>query len=123
MRSNIFWILIFCGVLAVSAVAALVLRQIPASHARIYQDGFLIESLDLAVITEPYEITVSNENGFNIIEVERGRIRVNQADCRDGICTRQGWVSSGVTPIVCLPNRLVIRLEGSSGSDIDAVVG
>lgn len=123
MRSNIFWILILCGVLAVSTVAALVLRQIPASRARIYQAGVLIESLDLAAVAEPYEIVVSNDSGLNVIEIERGRIRVSKADCRDGICVRQGWISSGVTPVVCLPNRLVISLEGSSGQDLDAVVG
>jgi len=97
--------------------------QAPATQASIYSEGLLIQKLDLAGVAEPFTLTVEGGGGFNIIAVERGRIRVSDADCPDGSCVRQGWVSGGVTPIVCLPHRLVIALEGGSANGVDAIVG
>jgi len=106
----------------VSAATALLLDKAPAEKARIYQDGKLLDTVDLAAVTEPYTIELDSDGRINVIEVEHGRIRMQTADCPDGTCVRTGWISRGVTPIVCLPNSLVIELE-SSDNDIDAQVG
>lgn len=37
-----------------------------------------------------------------------------EIDCPDGICVKTGWVDGG-TPIVCLPNRLIIEVKGGDG--------
>jgi len=103
--------------------ATIILRQAPAAQARIYSDGSLIETLDLNAVPEPYSIPVDSGGGYNIISVEQGRIRISEASCPDSSCIRQGWLSGGITPIVCLPHRLVIALEGSSDKGVDAVVG
>ena len=122
MKTNRFWLIILAGAVIVSAVTALLLGKAPAEKARIYQDGKLYDTVDLAAVTEPYTIEVDNNGRLNVIEVERGRIRMQSADCPDGTCVRTGWISGGVAPIVCLPHRLVIELE-SSDKDIDAQVG
>jgi len=92
-----------------------------ADIAKIYLDGELIESIDLRTVREPYEIKTVFEGGINTVEIEQGRIRVISANCPDGSCVRQGWNSGSLSPIVCLPNRLVITVEGSR--DIDAIIG
>ena len=122
MKSNKFWICIFCVILLVSAAVAFILRQGTENQACIYLDGELIERLDLSAVTEPYYITIESETGINVITVENGRIRISEADCPDGSCIRQGWAGGG-TPIVCLPHRLVIELENAAYPDIDAVAG
>ena len=106
-----------------SAITALLFRQAPMSRVHIYQNGTLIETVELYTVTEPYTITVDHDEGTNIIAVEQGRVRVLTADCPNRMCVRRGWISGGVVPIVCLPHRLVISLEGSGDSDIDAIVG
>ena len=126
MRSNKFWIAALGCVLAVSAVAAFMISvyQAPASYAHIYQNGALIEVLDLSQAREPFSLTIQVDGfGANVIEVEQGRVRVSEAHCPDALCVRQGWASGGPMPIVCLPHRLVIRLVGGDAPDIDAVVG
>ena len=123
MKSNFFWILIFSCLVVVAGVAAVVVGWVPVSYARIYLDGELTETVNLAAVAELNTVVVFGNEGFNEIEVERGRIRVSKADCPDGACMRQGWVSSGLVPIVCLPNRLVITFEGGGESSVDAVVG
>ena len=123
LRSNRFWLVILGGVLIASAVTALALQQAPAGRALIFRDGELLENLVLAAVIEPFSLTVEYDAGVNVISVERGRIRVSEANCPDGICVRLGWVSGGAAPIVCLPNRLIIRFESGQAPDIDAIVG
>ena len=123
LKSNRFWVFLLCGLLVVSAVAAVILRQGRADVAYIYLDGELIEMLDLSAFDKPYSLTVEGENGTNVVTVERGRIRVSDADCPDRSCVRQGWLSGGAAPIVCLPHKLVIELKYASKPDVDAIVG
>ena len=123
MKSNRFWLAILGAVVMISIAAMLVLKQSPASIALIYQDGTQIKRLDLSIVSEPYSFVVESDSGFNAIAVENGRIRVSGADCPDELCVRQGWISGGALPIVCLPHKLIIQLEYSGSHDIDAIVG
>ena len=105
------------------AIVALSLWHSPARYANIYHDGILVESLDLLSVSDPYSVAVESGAGSNMISIEPGRIRVSEASCPDGYCIRQGWVSGGVIPIVCLPHRLVVSFENTEAPQIDAVVG
>lgn len=120
------------GLLVVLLIAlALIFRHWDSGDmANIYQDGVLIQSIDLSRVEEPYSFTVTDDQGHeNTIEVEPGRIRVSEASCPDQICVNTGWLDSGIEPIVCLPARLVIRLEKTGGTvyessaQIDGVAG
>lgn len=53
------------------------------------------------------------EGGYNVISVSGQGVRVSEADCPDQICVRQGTITKGQETIVCLPHRLLIRLEGN----------
>jgi len=123
MKSNRFWVVVLGVALIVSVAAAILVRQAPASRALVYSDGALVRDLNLSAVTEPFSFTVERGSGANVITVDRGRICVSEANCHDGFCVRQGWVSSGAVPIVCLPHGLVIRLEGGGPPDFDAVAG
>ena len=122
MKRNRFWIILIAVILLGASTAALVPRRAPGSVARIYRDGVLIESIDLMEITEPHSFTIEYGSGENVILVERGRIKVMEATCPDLLCVRQGWLQSA-RPIVCLPHRLVIRLDRPSDPGLDAVTG
>ena len=124
MKSNKFWVAVLGGVLIVSAIAAFLLgRQVPADKALVFHNGVLVESLDISLLQGSYTFTVENGAGVNVIEAERGRVRVSESNCPDGLCIRQGWIGGGAIPIVCLPHRLVIRFEGANEPDLDAVTG
>jgi len=118
-----FWMILLGVIVILSTIAALQLGQSSASYAFIYKNGELTETVNITTVTAPFKITVENGGNINVIEVEHGRIRMLSADCPDGTCVRQGWISGGVFPIVCLPNRVVITLEGGDNdSGVDAVV-
>ena len=124
MKTQKFWLFLVGAILLASITASvLVLRgRTGSSTALIYQDGECIRTIALDDVSKPFSFTVEWEDGYNVIEVERGRIRVAAADCPDQVCVRQGWISNSVVPVACLPHRLVIRLE-SPGSGVDGVTG
>ena len=124
MKSTKFWLVLLGAALAVSAAlsALLFLGGRDNTLAVITQDGTVLRTIDLSRVEEPYSFPVEWEGGTNVIEVERGRIRVAEADCPDQTCVRQGWRSAGTVPIACLPHKLVIQLTGG-GDGVDGVVG
>lgn len=109
-------------VLLASAVGSvLVLRgNTNGTIANIYQDGNLIHSVDLSSVITPQTLEFAGAV-TNTVAIERGRIRIVEATCPDQICVHQGWISTGVAPIVCLPNSLVIRVERTTDENIDAI--
>lgn len=86
--------------------------------ADIYQNGKLIQSIPLNHVQEPYIITLTDtDGGTNTIEVRQSAIGIIAADCPDKICVNQGFIINSLTPITCLPHRLVIEIRGSSTTD------
>ena len=118
-------VIVFCLLAAVAASAAwLLLRDgdTDAPTARILRDGVLLEEIDLDQVDEPRSLVLEDESGSNTVQVERGRIRISAADCPDQVCVKQGWISGGAVPIICLPHRLTIEIV-DGGGDLDGAAG
>lgn len=80
--------------------------------ADIYQNGTLLQSIDLSSVTESYLLTITGENNCrNEIEVRPGSIGIISANCPDKLCVHQGFIDTSLLPITCLPNRLVIQIR------------
>lgn len=79
--------------------------------ACIYSDGKLIKAIDLRNDVEQTFTVNSEDGGYNIITVKDGGISVTDADCPDRICVMTAPISDGIQPIVCMPHKLVIRIE------------
>lgn len=119
MKKTKFWVLLIVVLLAVSVAAAILLTgQARSGTAKVWKDGVLLRTIELSAVDEPYSFSVIDaEDGGNIVEVERGRIRVSAADCPDQVCVHQGWISTSASPVVCLPHGLVIEIVGGEGPD------
>ena len=61
-------------------------------------------------------------NGTNRLVFEDGTARMEQADCPDQICVDHSPVSREGESIICLPNEVVIAVEGAEETETDAVV-
>lgn len=48
---------------------------------------------------------------YNIVEIKDGMVSVIEASCKNQVCVKHGPVSRSGESIVCLPNRLVVRIE------------
>ena len=60
---------------------------------------------------------VSADGGVNTIRIGDGKVRVESADCPGQDCVKQGTISQPGEEIICLPHRLVIRIEGAGAED------
>lgn len=111
-----YWVILFIILLAVCAVCCvLFFRGGDKALAEISSDGEVVCTVDLRI---DQEMQIESENGgTNLIVVEDGQIRVKEASCPDQVCVLRGECSGG-TPVVCLPNRLVITFLGESELDV-----
>ena len=123
MKSTGFWIILLGGILIICIITIIALNQPSAEWALVYQDGVLLDNINPVNLSIPGSFKVEHNSGINLILVEQGRIRVSEANCPDGLCVRQGWIGKMAIPIVCLPHRLIIRLDGDNTLDIDAITG
>jgi len=121
-KGDLFIVLIVIIMIAVSFVGVSVFRgREDDGHktALIIRDGKEIRRIDLDAVDEPIEITVDGDYNNTII-AEKGRIRFMEADCPDKVCVDTGWLYKTGDMAVCLPNKVMIKIEGKS-QDIDIV--
>lgn len=90
--------------------------------AVIYQNGEMVDKIDLNTITLPYDLRFENkQGGYNVVHVEQGSISITEASCPDKLCIHVGKIKNSNLPITCLPNKLVVQIEDEGESGIDAV--
>ena len=57
--------------------------------------------------------------GTNLLVIENGTARMEEADCPDRTCVRTGRIRYAGQRIVCLPNRVTVT---GTGDDTDLTV-
>ena len=60
------------------------------------------------------------DGSYNVLVIEDGYVQISEASCRDQICVNHFHIHYAGDAIVCLPNRLVVTIEGGEESDIDS---
>ena len=113
------WIAILFVALLALAVAAAYLptgRDLTDAAVLVYQDGALIHELPLQADAQ---LEVDGDYR-NTIVIRDGRAAILESNCPGGDCIRSGWIAEPGRSIVCLPNRVEIRIGGRS--DVDFVV-
>ena len=79
-------------------------------------------------LSEDREVLITtgeNNENENLMVIEKGKVRVTEADCPDSICVKTRSASYVGESIVCLPHKLVIEIigekaEGDNGLDMTA---
>ena len=108
------WIGILLSVVLLGLLGFFALSRLGGGTiAVITVDGQEYQRIDLSRVTESYDIEIDTKYVHNTVHVAPGRIAVTQADCPDGICVAQGAIDRGGVPIICMPHRLVVKIEGS----------
>ena len=118
--TNRIWIVVFSFVALLCLGVWLFISNVssPSRVVGIFKDGSLVEKIDLNSVTGEREITLSGEYGENVILVSNGHIEMKSAECPDKLCVKHGELKSSSSPIVCLPNKVVIKFEnGTDGAD------
>lgn len=112
-------------VIAAVVLLALIIAAaflLPSGHndgavVQIYQDGKLIQAVPLQENT----VVTLTGNYENTVQIQDGKVAIIASDCPGEDCVHTGWISTPGTSIICLPNRVEIRITGES--DVDLIVG
>lgn len=114
------WVALVAGLAVLCAVLCVVwwFFRPTGTLAYVYVDGQCVYSVDLSAVQEPYTYEVTTDYGTNVLYIVPGDMRVEEADCHDHTCVRQGWLRQGGMDLVCLPHHLVVQC---AQSDVDAV--
>ncbi|NIS60105.1 MAG: hypothetical protein GTO13_05190 [Proteobacteria bacterium] len=106
------------------------ISQTQSSQRRVFieVDNRLVERVPLSEITASRQISIALPKGEARLEMEGGRVRMlpmKKEICPRGICSQMGWIGRPGEMIVCMPNKLVVRIEASREEvdqlDMDAV--
>ena len=88
------------------------------SVAVVYREGKKVRELPLKQNTE---ILIQNKY-TNKIVVKENEVAIVESDCPGMDCVHSGWISGKGRSLVCLPNRVEIRIEGEVDSEVDFIV-
>jgi len=83
------------------------------NEALIYSNNKLVEQY---VLKSDYknEFTITTDDCYNTIKIENNKIWIEDTDCPDKYCQLQGDIGSDGQVIVCLPNKLLIKIIGNN---------
>ena len=111
------------AIVLVAAIAVLVsvvfwtgIGSEEGSVVSVYQEGELVREVPLNETTE----LIVEGTYTNKILVKDGKTAIVESDCPGTDCVHSGWIHEAGRSIVCLPNRVEIRIEGAS--EVDFVV-
>ena len=88
-------------------------REEEKNSALVYSNGELIQTIDL---TQDAEYRIDYGDAWNILTVRDHMIHVSCASCASQDCVNDRKRNCGA-PIVCLPNRLVIKFADDEALD------
>jgi hypothetical protein len=108
--------------IADAAVLLLVLVWVAASYAFFWgnggtPEGLIIESpagrQEIRDLTRKQIIGIAGRLGESRIEIREGQARFIESPCRGKLCIHAGWLTQAGDVAACLPNGIVIALQGA----------
>lgn len=109
-------ILIVVVLIVISCVFFLPRGETENASVEVFRNGEKVYEFSLK---EDRNFTVEGEY-INVIAIKDGRVSIVESDCPGTDCVHTGWISSAGKSIVCLPNRVEVRV--TSFDEVDFVV-
>jgi hypothetical protein len=83
-------------------------------------DIYKVIAVEAGMKQQEIHIELGNGKYIDIIVDEKGAY-VKDVICPDKICQKTGLISRAGQSIVCLPNKVVVYVEGKAESEIDGI--
>lgn len=119
-RSDVF--VIFLTLLLIFTSWVLFLKS-PKQYpvAIITVDGKVEKEIDL-LLQEDCIITLKTDP-VTTLEIKDHKIRFIDSQCPDGTCEKMGFLSNPGHTAACIPAKVIVTIDGTDDSKVDAVVG
>lgn len=116
MRKN-DWILAGCIVLVCAGLLLFRVFTPKEEGARVVVTA-KGEEYGVYSLSEDTTVQIGNTNR---LVIKNGTVKMEEADCPDQICVRHKKISRSGESIICLPNEVVVTIEGGQSSGVDGV--
>ncbi|MFI3214801.1 MAG: NusG domain II-containing protein [Eubacteriales bacterium] len=115
-------IIVMIIVLAIVIFVGMLPKTYSENTLEVYLDGELIHEIELS---EEQTMTIDIDSVVhNTIEINGIHVRIIDSTCYDHVCENTGYISKAGEVIVCMPNKLMLKIVGIENDDaFDAVVG
>lgn len=117
--------LVLFGALVLAAVLLglfVWVQRTPGGQVSVRVEGNLVASFSLDQ-DQTYLIQTAG-GGENLLVIQDGAVWLEEANCPDRLCVRQGKIRYAGDSLICLPHQLVVELsETGDELDLDAVAG
>ena len=101
-------------VLLVAAALLLFPYFLPQGRVVIYVDGTIYGTYRM---DRTQTLRVESAFGYNLIEITPEGARVTESSCENKLEIKEGRISHTGQSLVCLPNHLVVAIEGRQDLD------
>lgn len=119
MNKNDYILIVILVVIIFSSILITNKDSKASNEAIVYYNNEIALRIDLNTKLQDY--VVKGYNGDVKIKAGEGKIKVMQENSPLHLCSKQGYISKSHETIVCLPNKIVIKLE--SNDNLDVTVG
>lgn len=110
-------LLIVLVLVGLASAAYVAMSQTGGDTVIIEQNGDMYGKYSLF---EDATITIEGKDSKNIVTISGGEVTMSESTCKNQVCVRHGAITAAGESIICLPNRVVVRIEGKGGG-YDAV--
>ena len=113
IRTDMILLISFVLIGAVILAAVLMSSQ-GGAYVEIRVDGKLYGSYSLS---QNQTVDINGIGGQNRLIIENGQAYMQEADCPDKLCVKQGNISMKGQSIICLPHKVVAEIVAYDGAN------
>jgi len=116
---------IFADIVLICILLVLALSVFLVVELTRREGAYVVVSVDGGEVCR-YSLSEDGEfllnGGTNTLVISGGEAYISEADCPDGLCVSQGRISRTGQTVVCLPNRVMLRIVGADDADVELEV-
>lgn len=118
MKKGDYFLIGFILLFSITCIVLMSFSRTKGGIAVVYSDN---KEVGRYPLSDDTSLTIKYNDQFNTICIDNGSVYVSEASCPDEYCVHQLHISRVGESIVCLPNRLVIKIENGKGDEYDAI--
>ena len=116
---------VFADIIRICILLVLALSVFLVVELTRREGAYVVVSIDGGEVCR-YSLSEDGEfllnGGTNTLVISGGKAYISQADCPDGLCVSQGKIYRTGQTVVCLPNRVMLRIVGAEDADVELEV-
>lgn len=115
-------IILIAVIIALAALIFILINSFSSNGSKVIIDQNSKQTATLDINkNQEYNLYDNEGNVCNTVLIKDGKVSMKYANCKDKICVNHNKISKNNESIICLPNKIIVTVEGDKKSDVDEV--